>query len=47
MQNLNEFGAEALETNIELMDLSYDPDAQVLGRRSEIIKLVRNYVSKN
>jgi len=47
MQNLNEFGAEALETNIELMDLSYDPDAQVLGRRSEIIKLVRNYVSKD
>ncbi len=47
MQNLNEFGVEKLETNIELMDLTYDPDAQVLGRRNEIIGLVRNYVSKN
>jgi 5'-3' exonuclease len=47
MQNLNEFGAESLETNIELMDLSYDPDAQVLGHEREIIKLVENYVSKN
>jgi len=47
MQNLNEFGAEKLATNIELMDLTYDPDAQVLGRRNEIIGLVRNYVSKN
>jgi DNA polymerase-1 len=47
MQNLNEFGAESLETNIELMDLSYDPDAQVLGHEREIVKLVENYVSKN
>jgi DNA polymerase-1 len=47
MQNLNEFGPEKLATNIELMDLTYDPDAQVLGRRNEIIGLVRNYVSKN
>ena len=39
--------SEKLETNVELMDLTYDPDAQVLGRRSEIIGLVRNYVSKN
>jgi 5'-3' exonuclease len=45
MQNLNEFGAENLAKNIELMDLSYDPDAQVLGHSKEIIGLVKNYVS--
>ena len=47
MQNLNEFGADRLATNIELMDLTYDPDAQVCGRQNEIIGLVENYVSKN
>ena len=45
MQNLNEFGADNLAKNIELMDLSYDPDAQVLGHSKEIIGLVKNYVS--
>tara|TARA_R110000851_G_scaffold226461_5_gene379147 strand:- start:992 stop:1843 length:852 start_codon:yes stop_codon:yes gene_type:complete len=45
MQNLNEFGAENLAKNIELMDLSYDPDGQVLGHEQEIIGLVKNYVS--
>ncbi len=47
MQNLNEFGMDKLSTNIELMDLSYSPDEQVLGRRNEIIGLVENHVSKN
>lgn len=45
MQNLNEFGADNLAKNIELMDLTYDPDAQVLGHSKEIIGLVKNYVS--
>ena len=45
MQNLNEFGSDALAKNIELMDLSYDPDAQVLGHSNDIIGLVKNYVS--
>jgi len=45
MQNLNEFGSDALAKNIELMDLSYDPDAQVLGHSKDIIGLVKNYVS--
>jgi 5'-3' exonuclease len=47
MQNLNEFGMDKLSTNIELMDLTYSPDEQVLGRRNEIIGLVENHVSKN
>lgn len=47
MQNLNEFGMDKLATNIELMDLTYSPDEQVLGRRNEIIGLVENHVSKN
>lgn len=47
MQNLNEFGMDKLSTNIELMDLSYSPDEQVLGRRNEIIGLVENHVNKN
>ena len=45
MQNLNEFGSDNLARNIELMDLTYDPDAQVLGKSKEIIGLVKNYVS--
>ena len=45
MQNLNEFGAENLAKNIELMDLTYDPDAAVLGHSKEIIGLVKDYVS--
>ena len=45
MQNLNEFGSDNLARNIELMDLTYDTDAQVLGKEQEIIGLVRNYVS--
>ena len=45
MQNLNEFGSDNLAKNIELMDLTYDPDAQVLGKEQEIIGLVKNYVS--
>jgi len=45
MHNLNEFGADNLAKNIELMDLSYDPDAQVLGHEKDIIGLVKNYVS--
>tara|TARA_Y100000593_G_scaffold37340_1_gene72443 strand:- start:14436 stop:15284 length:849 start_codon:yes stop_codon:yes gene_type:complete len=45
MQNLNEFGSDNLARNIELMDLTYDTDAQVLGKSEEIIGLVRNYVS--
>lgn len=45
MQNLNEFGSDNLAKNVELMDLSYDPDAQVLGKEQEIIGLVKNYVS--
>ena len=47
MQNLNEFGADKLATNIELMDLTYDADAAVLGHAQDIIGLVENYVSKN
>ena len=45
MQNLNEFGSDNLAKNVELMDLTYDTDAQVLGKEQEIIGLVRNYVS--
>ena len=45
MQNLNEFGSDNLAKNVELMDLTYDPDAQVLGKEQEIIGLVKNYVS--
>ena len=45
MQNLNEFGSDNLARNIELMDLTYDTDAQVLVKEQEIIGLVRNYVS--
>ena len=45
MQNLNEFGSDNLARNIELMDLTYDPDAQVLGKSKEIIGLVKDYVS--
>ena len=45
MQNLNEFGSDNLARNIELMDLTYDTDAQVLGKSEEIIGLVKNYVS--
>ena len=45
MQNLNEFGSDNLARNIELMYLTYDTDAQVLGKEQEIIGLVRNYVS--
>ena len=45
MQNLNEFGRDNLAKNVELMDLTYDPDAQVLGKEQEIIGLVKNYVS--
>ena len=45
MQNLNEFGSDNLAKNVELMDLTYDTDAQVLGKSEEIIGLVKNYVS--
>ena len=37
MQNLNEFGAENLAKNIELMDLTYDPDAA--SARARVKKL--------
>tara|TARA_R100000656_G_scaffold124285_1_gene102133 strand:+ start:5178 stop:6011 length:834 start_codon:yes stop_codon:yes gene_type:complete len=47
MQNLNEFGNEKLGLNIELMDLSYDPDAQVLGHTQDILGLVIKHVDKN
>ena len=47
MQNLNEFGSDKLATNIELMDLSYDPDAQVLGHTQDILGLVIKHVDKN
>ena len=47
MQSLNEFGADNLEKSVELMDLTYDPDAAVLGQSDNILNLVRNYVSKN
>jgi len=47
IQNLNEFGMDKLSTSIELMDLTYSPDEQVLGRRNEIIGLVEKHVSKN
>ena len=47
MQNLNEFGADRLATNVELMDLTYDVDAAVLGHSQDILRLVENYVSKN
>ena len=45
MQNLNEFGSDNLAKNVELMDLTYDTDAQVLGKSKEIIGLVKDYVS--
>ena len=35
------------EKSVELMDLTYDPDAAVLGQSDNILNLVRNYVSKN
>jgi 5'-3' exonuclease len=47
MQNLNEFGSEQLSLNIELMDLSYDVDAQVLGNSEEIINNVEEYISED
>ena len=47
MQNLNEFGSDQLGLNIELMDLSYDIDAQVLGHSNEIINKVEEYISEN
>ena len=45
MQSLNEFGQDNLEKNVELMDLTYNPDGAVLGRSNEILELVKNYVS--
>ena len=36
MQSLNEFGQDNLEKNVELMDLTYNPDGAVLGRSNEI-----------
>ena len=47
MQNLNESGSDRLATNVELMDLTYDVDAAVLGHSQDILRLVENYVSKN
>ena len=47
IQNLNEFGAEGLETGVKLMDLTYDVDGAVLGHAQEIIGLVDNYVSED
>ena len=43
IENLNEFGADNLQKNVELMDLSYDIDAQVLGKSEEILETLRNY----
>lgn len=45
IENLNDFGAENLQKNVELMDLSYDVDAAVLGHSQEIINTVRSYGS--
>jgi DNA polymerase-1 len=42
IENLNEFGKDNLEKNILLMDLSYDPDAAVLGHSEEILEKVKN-----
>ena len=47
IQNLNEFGSDALELNIKLMDLSFDTEKAVLGHGQEIIGLVENYVSED
>jgi len=47
IQNLNEFGSDALELNIKLMDLSFDTENAVLGHGQEIIGLVENYVSED
>jgi len=47
IQNLNEFGSDALELNIKLMDLSFDVENAVMGHGQEIIGLVENYVSED
>ena len=47
IQNLNEFGSDALELNIKLMDLSFDTENAVRGHGQEIIGLVENYVSED
>ena len=38
---------DRLATNVELMDLTYDVEAALLGHGNEIVKLVENYVSED
>ena len=47
IQNLNEFGSDGLEIGVNLMDLTYDVEAALLGHGNEIVKLVENYVSED
>jgi len=48
IQNLNEFGSDALLLNVELMDLKLDPVAHIgKDNAREILEKVEEYVDKN